>query len=187
MKKIILVGDYYVGKTCIVTTLLNGPPKDQQPYIPTVATSTYFYERGGEKYQIWDTAGQEQYRSLVGLYMRGADISILVFDLTIRSTFESIPNWINILRSNLGENHKILIACNKSDLVDKRLVTREEIEEFCNKENIEFFETSAITGNGIYDLFDQAISIISNNQSQPAEVEEEHVDLKQEETVKKDS
>jgi Ras-related protein Rab-11A len=157
MKKIILVGDYYVGKTCIVTTLLNGPPKDQQPYIPTVATSTFFYERGGEKYQIWDTAGQERYRSITSAYYRGAHGALVVYDITSKKTFDSVEKWVNDLKTNGEPKMVIMVIGNKADKEEERVITKVDGEAKSQRNNVAFLETSALTAENIEQAFEEVI------------------------------
>eukprot|EP00826_Nyctotherus_ovalis_P062515 TRINITY_DN9054_c0_g1_i13.p1 TRINITY_DN9054_c0_g1~~TRINITY_DN9054_c0_g1_i13.p1 ORF type:complete len:194 (+),score=37.38 TRINITY_DN9054_c0_g1_i13:47-628(+) len=107
---------------------------------------------------LWDTVGQERYRSLGALYLRGADACILVFDLTKRDTFAALDGWVSFLMSQLPEykvdNFPLILLGNKADLEDRR-VTTEEAKVWCSQHRqIPYFEVSAKTGQGINASFE---------------------------------
>ena len=103
--------------------------------------------------KIWDTAGQEKYRSLAPMYYRGSSAAILVYDLTNPSTFSAIHDWVRELKNN-GPTGLVLAICgNKSDLEDDRMVGRSVGKEFANRINALFFETSAKDGSNVEDMF----------------------------------
>lgn len=111
------------------------------------------------KLSLWDTAGQETYKSITRSYFRGASGALLVFDITRRSSFESVTSWLNDLRQIAEEGIVVILVGNKSDLAaqstdlqggSKRAVTREEAEDWCRRENIvQYVETSAKSGEGV--------------------------------------
>jgi len=111
------------------------------------------------KLSLWDTAGQETYKSITRSYFRGASGALLVFDITRRSSFESVTAWLNDLRQIAEEGIVVILVGNKSDLAaqstdvqggTKRAVTREEVEDWCRRENVvEYVETSAKSGEGV--------------------------------------
>jgi Ras-related protein Rab-2A len=112
---------------------------------------------------LWDTAGQETYKSITRSYFRGASGALLVFDLSRRSTFESATAWLNDLRQIAEEDIVVILVGNKSDLADKstdeqggnkRAVTKEEAEEWCKREGVmRYVETSAKSGEGVERAF----------------------------------
>lgn len=115
------------------------------------------------KLSLWDTAGQETYKSITRSYFRGASGALLVFDITRRSTFESLSAWLQDLRQIAEEDIVVILVGNKSDLADKssdaqggnkRAVTKEEAEEWCRRENVlRYVETSAKSGEGVERAF----------------------------------
>lgn len=106
------------------------------------------------KLSLWDTAGQETYKSVTRSYFRGASGALLVFDITRRPTFEHVTDWLNDLRQIAEQDIVVVLVGNKSDLAkgdeNKREVTREEAEEWAEKNQVlEYVETSAKSGEGV--------------------------------------
>ena len=112
---------------------------------------------------IWDTVGQEKFRTLTRQYYHDCHGAVIVFDLTKRETFEYLPKWIKELKDNAPDKIAILILGNKSDLTDERVVSPEEITKFI-EDNYLFFEVSAKNGNNITLAFDKIREKISNNE-----------------------
>ena len=108
--------------------------------------------------QIWDTAGQEKYKGLIPSYVRNSSIVFLVYDISVRSSFDNVPKWISFIRSI--ENTTLVLVGNKIDL-EKREVTKEEGESLAQKEGISFYETSAKSGDGIKNMFYNSVSDLS--------------------------
>ena len=128
--KIVLIGDSGVGKSNILSRYLKN-----EFLVDT--KSTVGVEFGAKKItvnnvnvkaQIWDTAGQERYQSITNAYYKGSKGAILVYDITSKSTFENLDNWITKLKSNSDENITIVLVGNKVDLEESRKVTKEEAE-----------------------------------------------------------
>jgi Ras-related protein Rab-1A len=91
----------------------------------------------------WDTAGQERFRTITSTYYRGAHGIIVVYDITEKESFDSIPNWLKEIERNASENvHKLLVG-NKNDLDDKRKVSFSEAKKWADSMDIHFLETSA--------------------------------------------
>ena len=153
--KVILVGDSGVGKTCIINRYL----KQYNPNIKaTVNTSFYTKTEIIDNYkiifQIWDTVGQEKYRSLNSLFFKDAHIGILVYDITREESFNNIKDyWYESIITNGLEGIILGIAGNKSDLYDHEQVDKNEVKEFCEDINSVFKYTSAQDNYGIDDLF----------------------------------
>jgi Ras-related protein Rab-2A len=95
------------------------------------------------KLQLWDTAGQESFRSITRSYYRGAQGALLVFDITKRSSFAHLQSWLEEVRRQGTDNMTVLVVGNKSDLAADREVTREEAEAFARANNLRYIETSA--------------------------------------------
>ncbi len=103
---------------------------------------------------IWDTAGQEKYRSLNTLFYKDAVIVVLVYDQTQRKTFEEVKNyWIPQIRSHCGEKIIVAVAANKSDLFEEQEVSDEEGKQLAEATKGIFMQTSCKTGSGIKELF----------------------------------
>ena len=154
--KIALLGDSRVGKSTIVNKFINLDFKDD--LLSTIGSDrfeTKFTLKNGEKIKliIWDTAGQERFRSIALKALKAVQGVILVFDLSKRETFENVNKWIETANENLKTPNLVLFG-NKADL-DKTMwkVTKEEAEDFAQKLNMKYFETSAKTRQGLEDGF----------------------------------
>ena len=158
--KIIFVGDAGVGKTTIISRIMDNPFSEvYEPSIGVDFMSKSIKYRGQNiKLQIWDTAGQEKYKGLIPSYVRNSSIVFLVYDISVRSSFDNVPKWISFIRSI--ENTTLVLVGNKIDL-EKREVTKEEGEALAQKEGISFYETSAKSGDGIKNMFYNSVSDLS--------------------------
>lgn len=105
------------------------------------------------KLQIWDTAGQESFRSITRSYYRGAAGALLVYDITRRDTFNHLTTWLDDARQHSSSNMVIMLIGNKSDLESRREVKREEGEAFAREHGLVFMETSAKTAAGVEEAF----------------------------------
>ena len=153
--KYIIIGDTGVGKSCL---LLQFTDKRFQP----VHDLTIGVEFGARmitidnrqiKLQIWDTAGQESFRSITRSYYRGAAGALLVYDITRRETFNHLTSWLDDARQHSNSNMTIMLIGNKSDLEHRRTVTYEEGQAFANEHGLVFMETSAKTASNVEDSF----------------------------------
>ncbi|KYQ91442.1 Rab GTPase [Tieghemostelium lacteum] len=153
--KYIIIGDTGVGKSCL---LLQFTDKRFQP----VHDLTIGVEFGARmvtidnkpiKLQIWDTAGQESFRSITRSYYRGSAGALLVYDITRRDTFNHLTCWLKDARSYAHSNMTIILIGNKSDLEQKRAVTYEEGEQFAKENGLIFLETSAKTAFNVEEAF----------------------------------
>ena len=105
------------------------------------------------KLQLWDTAGHERFRTITTSYYRGAHGIVTVFDLTERETFEHVEKWLDEINKYAKENVMRFLIGNKSDLVDKRQVTYEEVRVLANKLDIYYVETSAKNNINVTEFF----------------------------------
>ncbi|OHS93944.1 GTP-binding protein YPT31/YPT8 [Tritrichomonas foetus] len=161
--KIVLIGDSGVGKTSMINRLTKN--EFTIDYTPTVGGNVANYvintDKGTVHFGVWDTAGQEQYRSLVPLYFQGADAIVIVYDITERRSFNSLSEWTSLIRENLRPDILIALVGNKLDAQDKRAVSTDEPTKACNEHNLFVFEeVSAKTGQGIQDL----LEVIATNE-----------------------
>ncbi|HMF34214.1 MAG TPA: GTP-binding protein [Candidatus Lokiarchaeia archaeon] len=163
--KIIVIGDPSVGKTS--TVLRFSDNAFRRSYLPTtgVNISQKFIQHQAKVVQLtlWDLAGQAKYQQFRHLFYQGAHGAILVYDLTDRQSFENIPKWHADLINNAGnESNKIrVILCgNKKDLVGQRSVPTEDGLELARALHVDFFETSALSGENIEQAFFQLIETL---------------------------
>lgn len=116
------------------------------------------------KLSLWDTAGQETYKSITRSYFRGASGALLVFDITRRNTFDSVTSWLHDLRQIAEENIVVVLVGNKSDLEAKRQVSVQEAEEWSRKNGVmRYVETSAKSGEGVERAFLEVAERIYQN------------------------
>ncbi|KAH9556174.1 hypothetical protein CY35_07G012100 [Sphagnum magellanicum] len=105
------------------------------------------------KLQIWDTAGQESFRSITRSYYREAAGALLVYDITRRETFNHLASWLEDARQHANSNMTIMLIGNKCDLAHRRAVSTEEGEQFAKENGLVFMETSAKTVHNVEDAF----------------------------------
>ena len=151
----VTIGDSAVGKTSIINRFLRNSFDASEPSTIGALYESYTETRNGKtiELQIWDTAGQEQYRSLGPIYFRSSAGAILVFDISNQKTFNSLDEWLSSFRTVGGENTVVVVVGNKSDLSDQRVINREQGEEWAQAHNCIYTETSALMGYGIKNLF----------------------------------
>ncbi|KAL5040140.1 hypothetical protein RTP6_007189 [Batrachochytrium dendrobatidis] len=154
------VGDSGVGKSCLLLRFTNNE------YMPT--ETTIGIEFGSQvvrvqdkrvKLQIWDTAGQESFRSISRAYYRGAIGCLLVYDITRRDTFMHLMSWLDDVHQHGNDKVMTILVANKCDLEAKRQVTKEEGEAFAKKHGLLYLETSAKTGFQV----EQAFLVLGTN------------------------
>ena len=112
--------------------------------------------------QIWDTAGQEAFRSITRSYYKSSTCAFIVYDITEKKTFYDVSSWLQDCRDMCYKNILIYLIGNKSDLEDKRQVKQEEGQQFADENNLVFFETSALNGNNIEEIFYQSAAELVN-------------------------
>jgi len=155
--KVVFLGDSGVGKTCMIHWFAHN--KFNESSNPTlgamfISKVAEFPEYGSSvKFQVWDTAGQEKYRSLAAMYYQDAAAAILVYNITNKESFNGITYWMSELKAHAPESIKIAIAANKSDLVEQEAVGLAEGKKFAEENNAIFKLTSAKDGTGINQLF----------------------------------
>ena len=161
--KIIIVGDSAVGKSCITNRAIKNV--FQEKNIPTIGfESMEFCVKIDEKIiklQLWDTCGQEQYRSLITNFYRNSSLAIIVYSITDRSSFENIDTWYKDIRAYTNPDIKIFLIGNKLDLEEKRKVKKEEGENFVKEYNLnKFIEASAKSGFNAQNIFIEAAKLL---------------------------
>ena len=161
--KLIIVGDSGVGKSCLSIKASRNYFEDF--YSPTVGfeflTFNVKVKDKSVKLQIWDTCGQEVYRSLISSFYRSASLAIIVYSIDNENSFNNIEKWLNDIKSQSSPDVKIFLIGNKVDLADKRKVTKDAGENFSSSHNVSFFtETSAKTGLNVQNVFIEAAKVL---------------------------
>lgn len=161
--RIVLIGDSSVGKTCIVKRFVNNQFHDDELNTIGAMYENYTDIRNGREItlQIWDTAGQEKFRSLGPVYYREAAGALLVFDLTNRQTFANASMWLNSFRGAAGDDAVVVVIGNKNDLIVGDSTIETEAQDWARSNGYEFFSTSAKTGQGITDLFEYIMDTLA--------------------------
>ena len=154
--KVIFVGDACTGKTSIINRIIDNPFNDTyEVSIGIDFMSKNIRFRGQNiKIQIWDSAGQEKYKGLIPSYVRTSSIVFIVYDVSNRTSFDNISNWISFVRNI--EKTTMILCGNKIDLT--REVQTNEGEELAKKEGLLFFECSAKTNENIKKMFFSSIA-----------------------------
>ena len=154
--KIIFVGDVATGKTSIISRIIDNPFNDS--YEVSIGIDSMFKNirfRGKNiKIEIWDSAGQEKYKGLIPSFVRNSSIVFIVYDISKRSSFDNIPNWISFVKNI--EKTTLILCGNKTDL--EREVEKNEGEDLAKKEGLLFFECSAKTNENIKNMFYSSIA-----------------------------
>ena len=161
--KIIIIGDSSVGKSCLALRATKGT--FDSIYTPTVGFEflTLFLkiEDSNIKLQIWDTCGQEVYRSLIGSFYRNSSLALIVYSIDNENSFNNIESWLNELKTKGNPDINIFLVGNKADLEDKRAITKEMASDVCDTHNIKFFlETSAKTGFNVKNIFIESAKLL---------------------------
>ena len=158
--KVVLVGESAVGKTSIINYFINNQFSGVLMSTPApgscYSNKTIHLNKENKtiNLKIWDTAGQEKYRSAIKTTYKDADACVFVFDITNLHSFEEVKNyWVNEIKSNAPEEIILAMAGNKSDLYQYEEVKSSEVKKFAKEINAIYKSTSAKEGKGIEDLF----------------------------------
>ena len=156
--KLILIGNSGTGKTSIINRYIN--EKFEDSYKCTIGVDFILKKikinNQNIKLQIWDTAGMEKYKQITTSYYRGAHGAIVVFDLTNKDSFNDVQKWVNDFYNitNQSSNMRsVVIVGNKSDLIEKREVNKDDIDKYISINNLSYVETSAKDGLNIEKMF----------------------------------
>ena len=159
--KLAFIGQSTVGKTSLITQYTKKTFADT--YLSTIGADQIIKELKLEnglnvKLNIWDTAGQERFRSVNAIFLKGAQIVIMVYDITKRDTFDEIKNyWYNNVKSIIAKDTVLGIAGNKSDLYENEQVSKEEGQQYAQEIKAVFKETTATTFESINELINELV------------------------------
>lgn len=168
---IVILGDYFVGKTSIITRIMNDS-FDVSTY-PTIGTSYFSKEIKLDnedkiiKFSLWDTAGQERFRSFVTMYLRKAHIIYLCYDINKLESYNNLKSWMKLIKQHIyNQNYIGFLIGTKLDL-NKRQVKENEARNFANEIDFFFYETSSKQDINIKTLFEFTIdTFIKKNKNQ---------------------
>ena len=160
--KFIIIGDAAVGKSNLLVRYTSGQFKEEYQLTIGVEFGSNDVIIGDNTYriQIWDTAGQENFRSITRSYYKNTACAIIVYEISNKKSFENISSWIEECKNTAPKSILMVLVGNKCDLEDNREVTEEEGREFAEKNGMLFFETSAKTGKNVEELFKQSVKVI---------------------------
>jgi len=163
--KFVIIGDSGVGKSNILLRYMNNTFSEDFKATVGVEFGAKNLEINNKIYriQIWDTAGQENFRSIARAYYKNSVCACIVYDISNRKSFDSIQSWIDDCTKQTPKSILLLLIGNKNDLNNKREVQYEEGAEFARKKNMIFLETSAKTGENVNDIFDLSVKQIDKN------------------------
>ena len=153
---VILVGDAYVGKTSIIKKFIDDAFSEKMVSTISIDFKVKNIKINKNLYaelKIFDTAGQERYRSLANGYYKQADGIILVFDLTNENSFNRLNKWLSDIK-DIKENVEIILVGNKSDLIDRK-INKTKAESWAKENGFRYIETSAKDGSNILLLFEE--------------------------------
>ena len=171
--KYIIIGDTSVGKSNLSLRFINNEFKNEYNLTVGVEFGEKDIEINNKNYriQIWDTAGQEQFKSITRTYYKNCVCAIIVYDITSKDSFNNVVTWINDCRTYSPKTVFMVLVGNKSDLNERRQVNTEEGEELAEKNRILFFETSAKDGSNVNEIFKKSAEEIIKN------IDENYYDL----------
>ena len=153
--KYIIIGDAYVGKSNLLLryTKAEFKPEYQITLGADFGAKSVKIDDLTYRIQIWDTAGQENFRSITRSYYKSSVCALVVYDISSRESFNSINTWIEACKNQSPKTIFFILVGNKSDLEDERQVTKEEGQELADRYGILFYETSAKTGENVNEMF----------------------------------
>ena len=163
--KFIVIGDSSVGKSNILSKFKDDKFDDKtQPSIGVqFIAKNVILDKATYRLQVWDTAGQENFRAMTKIYYKNSSCAFIVYDITEKDSFNHVESWINECKKVAPESILLILIGNKSDLEESREISYEEGEKLAKKYNMLFFETSAKNGDNIHNIFRKSVEYIDKN------------------------
>ena len=153
--KYIIIGDAAVGKSNLLLRYVHGQFKPEYQLTIGVEFGAKNIEISSKLFriQIWDTAGQENFRSITRAYYKNSVCALVVYDISSRDSFNNVMSWIEDCKNQSPKTIFMVLVGNKCDLEDKRQVSYEEGKELADKNQLLFFESSAKDGINVDEIF----------------------------------
>ena len=175
--KLIFIGDPSIGKSCLTQKAIKN--NFEEYYQATVGFEflTYNLKINDKvvKLQIWDTCGQEIYRSLISNFYRNSSLAVLMYAINDKESFNHVDSWLSELKSNAFSDINIILVGNKADLEEDRQVLKEEGENYKKQNNLDLFmETSAKTGYNARNVLIEAAKIVYKRYEHEEHEEHKH-------------
>lgn len=159
--KVIIIGDSSVGKSNILLRYVNKKFELSHDITIGVEYGIKLINKNNAQYklQIWDTAGQEVFRSITKPYYRTAVGCLIVYDVTDINSFNNVSKWLEDVKTMSDPDIVIILVGNKTDLIANRIITYDEAKQYADDNKLIYFETSAYNGDNVDECF---MSIIDN-------------------------
>ena len=153
--KYVIVGDASVGKSNLLLRYSHGQFREEYQLTIGVEFGSNNIKIDDKifRIQIWDTAGQENFRSITRAYYKNSACALIVYDISRRASFDSISTWIEDCKNSSPKSVFMVLVGNKCDLEKEREVSEEEGKELAETNGMIFFETSAKTGKNVEEVF----------------------------------
>jgi len=164
--KIILIGDQGVGKTSIMSKFISNEFKSSYQTTLGVefkAKEIYIDNSCCVKLKIWDTCGQERFRSITRQYFKNSDGVFLVFDLANKESIKKLNIWLKDINDNINYDCVIFLIGNKMDVKTRDISISEEAKQFANNKKLNYYEVSAKTGTGVVNVFEKMTKKLISN------------------------
>ena len=179
--KILLLGDCVVGKSCLLLRYCEN--SFQESHLATIGLDfrlkTITLENNRKiRIQIWDTAGEDRFRSITRNYYKGAHGIVLIYDVTDQQSFQHIKDWVDKIKEESKEGVIIYLVGNKIDLIDKRIITNADGKKLSEEIKIKYYETSAKDSIGVNEVFENLVKDMDNfySEQHQEEMETIHID-----------
>ena len=163
--KFVIIGDSGVGKSNILLRYIYNSFSDEFKTTVGVEFGAKNIEINNKIYrvQLWDTAGQENFRSIARAYYKNSVCACVVYDISSHESFENVQVWIDDCTKQTSKSVLLVLIGNKSDLTDQREVSYEEGAAFAKSHKMFFLEASAKTGNNVAEIFEKSVKQIDKN------------------------
>ena len=162
--KIIIIGNQSVGKTNIVTRYVKG--EFSEDYMITIGMDFLTCNLKSDdkifKLRLWDTAGSEKFRSITKGYYSNTCCALIVYDITNQNSFDSVKQWIEDVKNYADKDTHLVLVGNKIDLKDQRKISKEDGQNLATQYGMDFYESSALTGENINEIFEGICKFVNN-------------------------
>ena len=154
--KLLLIGNAYVGKTLIVQKFIDNAFSKSTVSTIGMDLQSKVIEINGKKvkYLLWDTAGEERMKTMTYSYYRGCHVILVVYDVTDRKSFQNVTTWVECIDKFAKSNVLRILVGNKTDLEDKRIISKEEGKSLAEQNGLKYYEISALKITGLHEMFE---------------------------------